>query len=142
MEHLDQGCNAGLLDAKKASWRTTIHERKTTKIIVSREMAVNDLVCKDINAGSLDLLMPSMMKKTWRQVDTRGRGSNDAGNDEDGGQQFRKWNKKTKLLYFDVGRESIDDHGHGYVVDPVGKAGNYLGQNHLILCHCEYTWKS
>ena len=49
-------------------------------------MAVNDLVCKDINAGRLDLLMPSVMKKTWRQVDTRGRGSNDAGNDQDGGQ--------------------------------------------------------
>ena len=46
---------------------------------VSREMAVNDLVCQDINVGSLDLLMPSVMKKTWRQVDTRGRGSNDAG---------------------------------------------------------------
>ena len=89
-------------------------------------------------------MMPSVMKKTWRQVDTRGRGSNDAGNDEDGGQQFRKWNKKTNqltnLLYFDVGWESIDDHGHGYVVDPVGKAENYPGQNHLILCYCEYTW--
>ena len=72
-----------------------------TKITVSREMAVNELVCEelvceDINVGSLDLIMPSlasMMKKTWQQVDTRGRGSNDAGNDEDGGQQFRKWNK-------------------------------------------------
>ena len=104
-------------------------------------MAVNDLVCEDINAGSLDLLMPSVMKKTWRQVETRGRDSNDAGNYEDGGQQFRKWNKKTNLFYFDVGRESIDDHGHGYVVDPVGKAENYPGQNHLILCYCEYTWK-
>ena len=102
-----------MLDAKKASWRTTIHGRTTTKIIVSREMAVNDLVCKDINAGRLDLLMPSVMKKTWRQVDTRGRGSNDVGNDQDGGQQFRKWNKKTNLFYFDVGRESINDHGHG-----------------------------
>ena len=124
--------------------KTSIYGRKTTKIIglVSREMAVNDLVCEDINAGSLDLLMPSVMKKTWRQVDTRGRGSNDAGNDEDGGQQLRKWNKKTNLFYFDVGRESIDDHGHGCVMDPVGKAENYLGQNHLILCHCEYTWKS
>ena len=83
-------------------------------------------------------------EKTWRHVDTRGRGSNDAGNDEDGGQKFRKrkWNKKTNLFYFDVGRESIDDHGHDYVVDPVGKAENYLGQVHLILCHCEYTWKS
>ena len=90
-------------------------------------MAVNDLVCEDINVGSLDLLMPSVMKKTWRQVDTRGRGSNDAGNDEDDGQQFRKWNKKTNLLYFDVGRESIDYHGHGYVVVPVGKAENYPG---------------
>ena len=57
-------------------------------------MAVNDLVCKDINAGRLDC-------------------SNDVGNDQDGGQQFRKWNKKTNLFYFDVGRESIDDHGHG-----------------------------
>ena len=56
--------------------------------LVSIEMAVNDLVCEDINAGSLDLLMPSVMKKTWRQVDTSGRGSNDAGNDEDGGQQY------------------------------------------------------
>ena len=92
--------------------------------------------------GSLDLLMPSVMKKTWRQVDTSGRGSNDAGSDEDGGQQFCKWNKKTNLFYFDVGRESIDDHGHGYVVDPVGKAENYPGQNHLILCYCEYIWKS
>ena len=27
-------------------------------------------------------------------------------------------------------------------MDPVGKAENYLGQNHLILCHCEYTWKT
>ena len=81
------------------------------------------------------------MKKTWRQVDTRGRGLNDAGNDEDGLQQFRKWNKKTNLFNFDVGQESIDDHGHGYVVDPVEKAENYLAQNHLILCHCEYTWK-
>ena len=105
-------------------------------------MAVNDLVCEDIKVGSLDLLMPSVMKKTWRQVDTRGRGLNDAGNDEDGGLQFRKWNKKTNLLYFDVGRESIDYHRHGYVVDPVGKAENYPGQNHLILCYCEYTWKS
>ena len=76
-------------------------------------MAVNDLVCKDINAGSLDLLMSSVMKKTWQQVDTRGRGSNNAGNDLDGGQQFCKWNKKTNLFYFDVGRESIDDFGHG-----------------------------
>ena len=84
-------------------------------------MAVNDLVCEDIGAGGLDLLMPSVMKKTWRQVDTRGCSSNDADNDEDGGQQFRKWNKKTNLFYFDVGRESIDDHGHGYVVDPVEK---------------------
>ena len=80
-------------------------------------MAVNDLVCEDINVGSLDLLMPSVMKKTWQQVDTRGRGSNDAGNDEDGRQQFRKWNKKTNLLYFDVRWESIDYHGHGYVVE-------------------------
>ena len=98
-------------------------------------MAVNDLVCEDMNVGSLDLLIPSVMKKTWRQVDTRGRGSNDAANDEDGGQQFHKWNKKMNLLYFDVGRESIDDHEHG--VDPVGKAKNYPGQNHLILCYCE-----
>ena len=53
-------------ETKEESWRTTIHGRKTTKIIVSREMAVNDLVCKDINAGRLDLLMPSVMKKTGR----------------------------------------------------------------------------
>ena len=84
-------------------------------------MVVNNLVCEDINVCSLDLLLPSVMKKTWRQVDIRGRGSNDAGNDEDGGQQFRKWNKKTNLFYFDVGRESIDDHGHCYFVNPVGK---------------------
>ena len=51
--------------------------------------------------------MPSVMKKTWRQVDTRGLGSNDAGNDEDGGQQFCKWNKKTNLFYFDVGWEVL-----------------------------------
>ena len=69
----------------------------------------------------------------------------DTGNDKDGGQQWRKWNKKMNLCYFDVGRKSIGDHKHGYVVDPVGKAENYLGQNHLTtksLCHCEYTWKS
>ena len=49
------------------------------------------------------------------------------------------------LCYFDVGRKSISDHGHGYVVDPVGKAENYLGQKHLTtesLYHFEYTWKS
>ena len=97
---------------------------------------------EDINAGSFDLLMPSVMKKTWRHVGTRGRGSNDACNDEDGGQQFRKWNKKMNLFYFDVRWETIDNHRHSYVVDLVGKAENYLGQNHLILCHCEYTWKS
>ena len=33
---------------------------------------------------AFDLLMPSVRKKTWRQVDTSGRGSNDSGNDEDG----------------------------------------------------------
>ena len=32
--------------------------------------------------------------------------------------------------------------GDSYIVDPVGKAENYPGQNHLILCYCEYTWKS
>ena len=46
------------------------------------------------------------------------------------------------LFYFDVRWESIDDHGHGYVVDTVGEAEKYLGQNRLILCHREYTWKS
>ena len=51
-------------------------------------MPVNDLVWEDINAGSVDELMPSAMKT--RQVDTRGRGSNGAGNDKDGGQQCRK----------------------------------------------------
>ena len=71
-------------------------------------MVANDLVCENINVCSLDLLMPSVMKKH-------------AGNDEDGRQQFRKWNKKTNLFYFDVTWESIDDHGHGYIVDPVGK---------------------
>ena len=53
VKHSDQGCNAGLLDAKQEPKRTSIHGRKTTKIIglVSREMAVNDLVCEDINVS-------------------------------------------------------------------------------------------
>ena len=70
---------------------------------------------------------------------TRGRGSNGAGNDKDCGQQDRKCNKKTNVFYFDVGRKSVDDHGHGYDVVPVGKDENDLGQNHLTtesLCHC------
>ena len=50
---------------------------------------MNDLVCEDINVGSLDLLMPSVMKKTAIGRH-KGRGSNDAGNGEDGGLQFRK----------------------------------------------------
>ena len=54
--------------------------------------------------------------------------------------RFKKTNQLTNLLYFDVGWESIDDHGHGYVVDPVGKVENYPGQNHLILCYCEHKW--
>ena len=53
--------------------------------------------------------------------------------------------RRTSVISMFDGWKSISDHGHSYVVDPVGKAENYLGQNHLTtksLWHCEYTWKS
>ena len=82
---------------------------------------------------------------------TRRRGSNGAGNDEDGGQHDRKCSKKTNVFYFDVGQESVNnhdqshDHGDGHDVVPMEKAEDDLGQNHLTtesLCHCGQTWEN
>ena len=71
-------------------------------------------------------LIISCLQRSGKHGDgsTRGRGSNGAGNDEDGGREDQKCNKKT----------------NGYDVVPVGKAESDLRQNHLTtesLCHCE-----
>ena len=98
-------------------------------------MGENGFICKDINAGGPDKRMSSMMRKNMTKGQpgrsTRGRGSNSAGNDEDCGQQDRKCSKKTNVFYLRCQPESVDDHGHGQKVVPVGKAEGDLGQNHL-----------